>query len=381
MLLSVLVPTKNKPDTLLPLIEGFVSWSQGSLEKVELVIVDNSDSVNQLVSTLCYVNVRYIWSSESLDMLQNFDSSICEANGEYSIIIGDDDTVLPSVLDVTMDIARLNIDSAMSIAGVFYWPGVNSYWVPNNVRGYYENTKRLNDSAVCDVVDGLRRVLRSGGCGYKRDLPSAYHGVVKTEILRGLIKKYGTAFPGPSPDISNAVLLALSSVSCRFYDSFVVSGASIGSASAEGANHAHHGLLSERLSYVKRGVFEWPSTVPAFFCGPTMWSVSVLHTLNSAGATDYVKALDHSMLHGCCLAFHPRYSGVILRSLFKHQSGTVLRFPFAVLKFLWQRAREYMLNYIMHSPNLSRFSTGYVIMGVRDTAVLVAMDEVNNEIS
>jgi glycosyltransferase involved in cell wall biosynthesis len=371
MLLSVLVPTKNNPDTLIPLVKGFASWSKENSDNVELVIVDNSDVINDNINNFSFTNVRYVWSNEQIDMLQNFDKCVGLALGDFSIIIGDDDAVLPSILEVAKEISGLGVDSAMSIAGVYYWPGVNSYWEPNNTSGYFMDWKSPKPPSNYNVEGGLDKLLRSGGCSYKSFLPSAYHGIVKTKILQSLIEKYGTAFPGPSPDISNAVLLGLSNVTCRFYSSFMVSGARIGSASAEGALHGHHGELAERLSYINRGTFSWPSTVPGFFCGPTMWSVSVLYTLKFAGASNHLHKLNSAMLHGSCLVFHPTYFSLIMRSLLKQRSGVILAFPVAVGRSVHKRVAEYVSNYLLHSPLLNRFSSKYVMRGIHDTKALV----------
>ena len=308
-------------------------------------------------------------------MLQNFDKCVGHALGEYAIIIGDDDTVLPSILEVAKDISELGVDSAMNIAGVYYWPGVNSYWEPNNTGGYYMNSKSPKPPPNFNVKDGLDKLLRTGGCSYKSFLPSAYHGIVKTKILQSFIEKYDTAFPGPSPDISNAVLLGLSNVTCRLYTSFMVSGARIGSASAEGALHGHHGELAERLSYINRGRFSWPSNVPGFFCGPTMWSVSVSHTLKFVGASEYLHKQNSAMLYGRCLVFHFSYTRLIINSLIKQRLGVILAFPFAVGFSLWERVTEYLSNYFLHSRLLTRFSSRLVIRDISDTKALVDIVE------
>lgn len=375
MLLSVLVPTKNNPSFIRPLVEGFRKWAKNDPDDIELVIVDNSDFINHEIQQISGGNVRYIWSNDQIDMLQNFDKCVGLAAGVYSIIIGDDDTVLPSIIEVVRDIADLGFDSAMCIAGVYYWPGVNSYWVPNNTDGYYMTSKNSKQPSNFNVKDGLDRLLRSGGCQYKSFLPSAYHGIVKTKILQSFIKQYGTAFPGPSPDISNAVLLALNNVTCRLYSSFVVSGARIGSASAEGALHGHHGPLAERLSYINRGGFSWPSDVPGFFCGPTMWSVSVAHTLKFVGASQHLYKQNFAMLYGRCLIFHLSYSSSIIKSLVKQRAAVILGFPFGAGFALYERVIEYLSNYLLHSRLLARFSSRRVLRDIPDTSALVDVAE------
>ena len=205
MLLSILVPTKNNPARLVPLIQGFRDWASSCVADIELVLVDNSDVFNEEVNELGDETIRYEWSNESLDILANFDRAISLSRGDYCCIIGDDDCVLPSIEKAVLHLRANNIDAGMCEVVPYYWPKTATYWVKQNRNGYLVKKRILELDSICDLNDGLRKLLNSGGCNYMPFLPSVYQGLVKTSVLRELVNKYGTSFPGPSPDISNAV--------------------------------------------------------------------------------------------------------------------------------------------------------------------------------
>jgi hypothetical protein len=192
--------------------------------------------------------------------------------------------------------------------------------------------------------------------------------MVKKSVLDSLICKYGTAFPGPSPDISNAILLALHGVTCYKVWPFVVSGAAAGSAAAEGASHSHHGELDERGGFIKRGNVSWPESVPQFFCGPTMWSVSVIHTLKHANNKNLISNLNFSYLHAACLLYHPQYLMKILKSLKKQKQCSYLDFTFSLVRILTQRINQFFINWLKYHKILNFLSSWKVIKGVSDTS-------------
>lgn len=367
MLLSILIPSKNNTSCLESAVKGFLALDANLSKNSELVIVDNSDKENVYLKGINIENVVYNWNSDALDMLGNFDRSIKLASGKYICILGDDDFVLPSIFDVAKLLDENSIDSAMAELAPYYWPQVNTHWIKNNESGFLEVPKKRSKPSNYDVSKGLEKILNAGGSKYINILPSAYHGMVKRSVMESLLKKYGTAFPGPSPDISNAVLLALYGVTCYKVDPFVVSGAASGSAAAEGASHAHHGNLAERGGFINRGKVSWPASVPQFFCGPTMWSVSVIHTLQYTNNNHLVKKINSSFLHGACLAYHPHYSSEIFKSLNEQENGNVLKFSWSLFTIVTQRMNQFLSNWLKYHRTLSFLSNWKVVKNIADT--------------
>lgn len=371
MLLSILIPTKNHADYIESAVKGFLSFDKKITRDAEIVIVDNSVEENTHLKNISSKNIFYDWESSDLSMIENFDRAIKLARGKYICIIGDDDFFLPSIFEVAKLLDFNSIDSAMAELSPYYWPGVHTHWLKDNNRGTLEIAQKQVTPSSYNVKDGLNKVLSSGGTKYINILPSAYHGMVKKSILVSFINKYGTAFPGPSPDISNAVLLAIHGVSCYKVESFVISGAGIGSGAAEGAAHAHHGRLSDRKGFVKKIESFWPDNIPKFFCGPTMWAVSVINTLKFSGHAHLIKKLNLNFLHAACFVYHRQYSEEIFESLGKQTGSKTLKFLTGGVVLFFERVVQYFYSFLKYYKCFNILSNWTVIKGVQDTSEIV----------
>ena len=116
--------------------------------------------------------------------------------------------------------------------------------------------------------------MHMGGTEYLEFLPSVYHGVIKRRLLQKIYDDIGTLFPGPSPDISNAVLNAVyGNKFVTSNNSSIISGARLGSGSAEGYMKKHHGNLKKEKMYLE--IKKINEQIPKFFCNKTIWSQSV----------------------------------------------------------------------------------------------------------
>lgn len=368
MLLSIVIPSKNNSKYLRSAVNGFIAIADILTSEVELVIADNSDCPDQTISSIRHEQVFYHWSGLEMDILANFDSGVKMARGEYVTIIGDDDFILPKIVYVARELKHRSIDSAMAELSTYYWPGVNTHWLGVNETGVLEIHEGGWGGTEYSVVSGLNDVLRFGGTRYISLLPSVYHGMVKRNVLLNLQQTYGTAFPGPSPDISNAILLGLTGVSCYEVDSFIVSGAAVGSAAAEGASHSHHGSLNERTSFLKRGRFSWPDIVPPVFCGPTMWAVSVINTLRTSGNARLIDDLNLYHLHAAVFTYHPQYKKVTFKSLQSLGLRNLLSLALEVSVVIQFRVQQYLCNLFKYKINSRRTTRWTVRRNIHDTS-------------
>ena len=89
--ISVVVPAYCRPDFLNVLIASF---EKQTFKDSELVILDDSPvekSVESIVKKYSDKKIRYIRNPENLGFCKNLLKSINSANGEYILILGDDD--------------------------------------------------------------------------------------------------------------------------------------------------------------------------------------------------------------------------------------------------------------------------------------------------
>ena len=101
-LLSVLIPTKNRPNTAIEAITIAVKIASGS--NVQVVVQDCSDD-DALEQLLLKYDLRdsVLYSKvDPVSMTENWNIGLALTTGEYVTVIGDDDTILPGIIDVAL---------------------------------------------------------------------------------------------------------------------------------------------------------------------------------------------------------------------------------------------------------------------------------------
>jgi glycosyltransferase involved in cell wall biosynthesis len=94
MKISVLLPTRNRLELLRHAVESVRRQDDANWE---IVISDNhsEQDIAGYVSSLADERVRYLRTAESLPVTENWNSALAGAEGEYVIMLGDDDALLP----------------------------------------------------------------------------------------------------------------------------------------------------------------------------------------------------------------------------------------------------------------------------------------------
>jgi len=97
---SILVPTRQRPDTLLATLATLV-WQTG--DDYEIVVADNcgDEEVAAVVNAVQqrHPRVKHIRSDRVIPMAENWERGLAACTGEYVSVLGDDDGFLPSTLD------------------------------------------------------------------------------------------------------------------------------------------------------------------------------------------------------------------------------------------------------------------------------------------
>jgi glycosyltransferase involved in cell wall biosynthesis len=113
-LVSVLIPTYNRPDYLRQALESAV---RQSYENIEILVGDNSASsqmAEDVVRSFNDPRIRYISHGRNVGMVLNNISLIRESVGKYIAILHDDDIWYPQFLEKT--IPALESDSRVSLS-------------------------------------------------------------------------------------------------------------------------------------------------------------------------------------------------------------------------------------------------------------------------
>ena len=127
-------------------------------------------------------------------MSANWEYAVRHARGDYVMIIGDDDAILPRALD------RLISDIGRYPSDVYFWPKHTYVWPSQGRNAYVETLAPQTPAWSLDLRKLSRFVLRMGGWRYAL-LPSMYHSLVSRRIPDAMRSRYGQVYHSTEPDV------------------------------------------------------------------------------------------------------------------------------------------------------------------------------------
>lgn len=311
-LLSVVVPTKDRYDCLKCLIHLIDSFK---CDDIEMIIQDNTSDNTNFVTYLDerkYSFVKYYHIKEQISVCDNSDQAILHACGEFICFIGDDDGVTPRIMDY-VEWMRINaIEALVTQNPIYTWVGVKSK-IFNFSGTLFLQKYRGRQLPVSPLLE-LQKVLGQGGVTLSR-LPRVYQGIVSRNVLDQLYKSCGTYFPGPSPDMANAVALAFIVKKCYYIDApVIISGQSKKSGAGMGASHKHKGKI-ETLSFLPKNCADvWENDIPKIWTGETVWAESCVKALKNMGHGDLYMKFSLNALYAKFLLNNSQYAMIYLRN-------------------------------------------------------------------
>lgn len=316
-LLSVVIPTKNRYTTLFPLVRALAEFAS---ENIEIVINDNSDDNNEAIeffSTLESDFVHYYHTVGWVSVVDNCDLAINHSKGEYVSFIGDDDAVIPEIVDVVKLMKKYNIDSCCCNYSIYKWysdPERNIY--PFSYR--YSNNK-LN---IPDCMKLVKNTLKNG-VQNKRNFPGVYHGITSRKVLDIIYEKTGSYFPGPSPDMANAFAIALipSVKHINIFVPIVIDGYSKVSTGRLTETKQHIGKLEDQSFLPKDTVEKWTPELPNIWLPNTIWPQSAIQAIKRMKCDELLQVINYEAVYmkiwlkfpemrKICQEYSKRYSGI-----------------------------------------------------------------------
>jgi Glycosyltransferases involved in cell wall biogenesis len=338
-LLSVIIPTKNRQKYVLGAVEQILNINDN---RIQIIIQDNSDDDTLLESLQNYkaVNERlkYNYTPGIISFVDNFSIAVGLADGEYVCIIGDDDGILPYIIEVVEWASKNNIKAIKpELNAVYFWP--NSEATKNKKdNGYLNISKITARSKVCNTYNGVIKLLKQGGQNYlSLNLVKLYHGIIKKECLNNIKEVTGKYFGGLSPDIYISVALSLIIKSVVVIDvPLTISGICNKSGSADSATGRHTGNLEDAPHFHGHNNYKWSDLVPQFYSVETIWADSTLAAINDM---KYVEVLDNfnvSALATKCIRKYPIYKKLIIihyKKWLKNTGKSKIRLDILNLKY------------------------------------------------
>ena len=300
MLLSIIIPTKNRYQPLIHLIEALRGFQD---DDFEVVIQDNSEDNAEFIDIARKLpdRVRYFHYSGYLTGCGNFDKAILNSNGEYVCIIGDDDGFSAKMLKLVRWMKNNNVDSCIFPTADYVWPGFRTSRIHNITGlGIPEPTGKIERLSP---ENELISHLKTGAFGWGK-LPRVYHGIVSRSALDAVYSKLGTFFPGPVPDLSNAVALCFAVKShCRVHTPYIVSGRYYGIAKL-GEQDSSADILASNASVPNDVKENWEEKNPPLWVAATIWAECAIKTLKKMGKENYLQKFNYSRLYAMVFSCH-----------------------------------------------------------------------------
>jgi glycosyltransferase involved in cell wall biosynthesis len=205
---SVVIPTRNREQTLKHTLRTCLD--QIDFDDYQIVVNDNSDDSNTriLAAQLAVQDprakgrLRYNKRTAVCSMARNFEDAISRADGEYVIVIGDDDGLLPRALK------ELDALIEQTGAAVIKWsPGL--YTWPNIAIPEAGNYLRLGLERAFRIANGRHELAKAQERLSHDNLPALY---LNTAIRRDVVERCrdgeGHLFQSSSPGAYSAVVIS-----------------------------------------------------------------------------------------------------------------------------------------------------------------------------
>ena len=307
-LLSVIIPTKNRYKYL----KGCLSCINSiDSDEIEVIVQDNTEDNTEILEFLeknKSENIKYYHSTTNVSQSENSDNAVSKATGEYCVYIGDDDTITDALLDAVRYMNKHKIKACVCDMAHYYWPDV-----------VFEGKRKPSLSFDCNKVKiqtlnadtTLKKVLKQGALDIKY-LARVYHGIIHRSILQEVYDKTGSYFPGPSPDMANAVACTLL-LDQYIYINYplILSGVGYGSAAGMGQRGAHKGSLKDAKQLPQDAIDNWSDKIPKIWLGYTVWPESAEKALMKMGAVDELKMLNYIAPEARTFLKFPEYRKII----------------------------------------------------------------------
>lgn len=340
-LLSIVVPTKNRYVYLKELVKLVTYFNE---PEIEFVIQDNSDNNTEILEFLeesKFQGVKYFYYDEHIPATENADRAILNSTGEYVCFIGDDDGIMRWTIDVVKYMKREGIDSLISNKPNYLWPDIKSAVV--DCAGTLDIILPTSKIRQVDVLKELN-IVQHKGFLTMGNLPRVYHGIIKRDALNTLYEQTGTFFPGPCPDMSNAVGLSYIVKKHIVFDfPIIISGAGYNSAAGMGARHKHSAKISEVSFLPKNTEDEWERTIPKYWLPQTIWPNTAIKALRNTEHSEVVTNTNFAIIYGAIIAFNPKMSGIVLPYI---KLNNFIQIVLYIIYFICERARYLFRNII-----------------------------------
>lgn len=198
---SIVIPTCDRHETLHYTIQTALAQD---FDDYEIIVSDNFSLplTQAAVEAFQSPKVRYVRTPKRLAMTNNFEFAVSQAQGDYVIVIGDDDGLMPDALSSIDAIARATGEKAIRWESThYYWPNM-IHEQRRNIASFAESDQQLRFDGEVTIDNVVNYELQYSF------LPMLYHAAIHRDIIAELKSRTGTIFKSRSPDIYSGFAIA-----------------------------------------------------------------------------------------------------------------------------------------------------------------------------
>lgn len=190
--ISLVIPTRERAETLKYTIQTALNQK---LEEYEVIVSDNfsQDNTKQVVDGFGDSRLRYVNTMQRLSMTENFSFGVSQAKGEYIIVIGDDDGVMPNAID---QLSKFIISHPSKL---YVWPRHGYIWPSSHKKSKLERLAQRSQPEKIDLREQLKSTLKKGLCLNSR-MPNTYHSATHCSIFEEIKRQTGQYYQTTNPD-------------------------------------------------------------------------------------------------------------------------------------------------------------------------------------
>lgn len=302
-LLSIIIPTKDRYKYLKQLICLIDSFK---LERLELVLQDNTRDNSEIVDFLNDKErtfLKYFHIKESMPISNNVDLAIENSTGEYVCFIGDDDGILPNIVECVEWMKKNEIEALRPAVAIFNWPDYID-WDNEGLSGALLFDEFSFEMSEINSKSSLQALAQRGFRNIYT-IPKLYQGIVKRSCLNEIYKIGKTYTPGPSPDMATAVALCFT---VKKFVTINVPVILVGQCHSVGGGERTLKGMTKDIDDVpflpKNSKIAWDERIPRVWCSQTVWPESAIKALAYMGKKNEIE-INYEFILAWFVQTHP----------------------------------------------------------------------------
>lgn len=349
-LLSIVIPTKDRYEYLTPLVELIIGFRNYD---IELIIQDNSENRSsdflEEINKIKDARIKYFYEAKSLSVVENCDKAVLNSTGKYVSLLGDDDGIIPELIEYVEKMKDSNIDVLLPEKALYSWPDITTSKVMSHAG---QLTFKLIDERIIEI-DPTKELLKClrGGCAELHLMPRIYHAIVSRVMLDKVYQLTGSFFPGPSPDMANAVALSVLKPKTYYIKMpLIISGHGYKSTGGAGKRGKHFGDLGKIKHLPKDTEENWENIIPKIWTGPTIYAESAIKALRRTNNDSFIKLFNVNKMKGTLAGSSMKLLYITLKCTKTYDLPLIV---FYLLMFIAKRSSFFVRNLVRSKLNVS----------------------------